>query len=197
MWQNEDKKRRQFEEIAFEYLDELYNFALRMTHNPWDAEDLVQETYLRAYRFFNRFKTGTNFRAWIFKILTNQFINEYRNKQKQPASLDFEIVMPCYEVKTSSLPEQKVEELASGNHSAIFGDEVQEALDSIPEVYKWVVLLLDILEYSQKECSQILSCPQGTVMSRHFRAKAILRSKLGGYALKRGIILESKTSILN
>lgn len=192
MFLHDKEKRQHFEAVAFNYMDDLYRTALVMTRNPWDAEDLVQETYLRAYRFFNRFKKGTNFRAWILKILTNLYINEYRKKQKEPASIDLGMIMPYYEAEIPKLPYETAEKLASGNHKGIFDDELEEALDSVPEVYKRIVFLLDILEYSNKECSKMLGCPLGTVMSRHFRGRELLRKKLDGYARERSI----KTSIV-
>lgn len=179
---------RKFEEVAFEYMDDLYNFALYMTRNPWDAEDLVQDTYLRAYRFFGRFKRGTNFKAWIFRILVNLYINGYRKKQKEPTRVDLEMILPWYAFETSESFAGSVYDFILDDGTFVFHDEIYRALNAIPEKFKFVVLLIDIAEFTMKECSMILDCPIGTVMSRHSRAKKLLKNKLRYYAEELGMI---------
>lgn len=169
------EKGMEFEQLSLKYMNEVHRLARTITRNTWDAQDLVQDTLLRAYLYFNQFKPGTNFTAWIFKILTNTYINGYRKKQREPVCVGLETIMPYYnhdEIDSPVIFEENLEYLLT-----CLSDELYEAFNSLPEIYKDVIFLLDILEYSIKECSIILGCPLGTVMSRHFRAKKLLRQK--------------------
>jgi RNA polymerase sigma-70 factor (ECF subfamily) len=182
-------RRELFEAQALPYLDSLYNTALRLTRNPQDAEDLVQETYLKAYRSFDQFEPGTNLKAWLFKILKNSFINEYRRRQNEPNSEDLSLLDFGTEstVDTSSwtastlTPEEQALALT-------LDQDVQLALEQLPEEYRMVLLLADLEDFSYKEIAEILDIPIGTVMSRLYRARKQLESALLRYARKRGYL---------
>jgi len=177
-----------FAEQAMVYMDQLYSAARRMTRNPADAEDLVQETYLRAYRGFGNFQEGTNLRAWLFRILTNAFINSYRSKQRKPKSVDLAGVEDLY-----------LHQRLGGDTKAVLGasaedvlmdsiteSEIVEALESLPEEYRITVLLADVEGFAYKEIAEILDVPIGTVMSRLHRGRKTLQKRLLEFARARG-----------
>lgn len=179
-----------FADLAMPYMPALYAAALRMTRNPADAEDLVQETYLRAYRGFTGFREGTNLKAWLYKILTNTYINIYRAKKRRPDQVELDD-MPEFSlyrqlggleaVSAGETPETEV--LAS-----IPDDEVKTALESLPEQFRIAVILCDIEEFSYKEIADILDIPIGTVMSRIHRGRKLLQKRLWEYAAERGLV---------
>jgi RNA polymerase sigma-70 factor (ECF subfamily) len=178
-----------FEAIALEHFDALYNTAMRLTRNPSTAQDLVQETYLKAYRFFHRFEPGTNIKAWLFTILRNTYINVYRKTVRQQPQVDFEQVSPFYADPDASSEwgeRSSVEEML---HYVVH-DDVKRALDDLPEEYRMVVLLADLEDFSYKEIADIVGCPVGTVMSRLFRGRRLLRKSLEDFAKKSGYIKE-------
>jgi RNA polymerase sigma-70 factor (ECF subfamily) len=178
--------RQAFEAIALEHFDALYNTALRLTRNPTDAQDLVQETYFKAFRFFHRFEPGTNAKAWLFTILRNTYINAYRKAVRQQ-QVDFDQVVPLYAAPPTSsewTSRGSVEEML--RH--VVQDDVKRALDELPEDYRMVVLLADLEDFSYKEIAAIVGCPVGTVMSRLFRGRRLLRKSLVGFAKKSGYI---------
>jgi RNA polymerase sigma-70 factor (ECF subfamily) len=180
-------RREEFEALALAYFDALYNTALRMTRNPSAAQDLVQETYLKAYRFFDRFEPGTNLKAWLFTILRNTYINAYRKTARQQQQVDFEHVRLFYADTSASSAWQdrgSVEELL--RH--VVQDDVKRALDELPDEYRLVVLLADLEDFSYKEIAAIVDCPVGTVMSRLFRGRRLLRKSLEDFAKKSGYI---------
>ena len=188
----EAKRRQEFEKLAFGHMDVLYNTALRLTRNPLDAEDLVQEAFLRAYRFFHRFKPGRNFRAWIFKIMTNTFINQYRKRNKEPLRVEFDKVSMTYVPESEE--ERSSKSLAQGfevDFDALFDDEVVAALEQLPLEFKTIVVLADIQSFSYKEIAEIVGCPIGTVMSRLSRGRKRLQNLLMEYALENGAITRS------
>ncbi len=170
----EQGKRREFEKIYIAYLGALYNGAVKLTNNPVDAEDLVEDTFLLALRFFHKFKDGTNIKAWLFKIMHNCFINKYRKKKREPEIL---------ELKEEILVEQNI---MPDFCSKFLGDEIEEALVSLPEALKEAVILSDLEGFSYKEISEILDCPLGTVRSRLSRGRKILLRKLCDYAKSHG-----------
>lgn len=180
-----------FADQAMEYMPALYTAALRMTRNPADAEDLVQEAYLRAYRAFGTFQEGTNLRAWLYRILTNTFINSYRAKKRRPEQTDFEDVEELYLYK-------RVGALAgAGNMGRSAEDElmdhftdsdVKNAIEDLPEQFRIAVLLADVEGFSYKEIADILDVPIGTVMSRLHRGRRALQKALLEYGTKRGLV---------
>ncbi|MFQ5627765.1 MAG: sigma-70 family RNA polymerase sigma factor [bacterium] len=178
----------EFTDLAFEYMDALYSTALRLTHNQLDAEDLVQDTYMRAYRFYDKFEQGTNFKAWIFKILTNTFINRYRKKAREPQRVEFEKVEFSY---SDELHEKNLEDQVASNEKVyreVFDDKVINALGKLSDEFKLVVLLCDVHNFSYKEIASIINKPIGTVMSRLSRGRKQLQKYLEEYARQEGYI---------
>ena len=171
-----------FEATALPHLDACYGFALRLTHNVEEAEDLVQDAFLRALQYFHRFEPGTNFRAWIFKVLLNTFINSYRKgavKSESPASHNLELLHERTAGRQGRHPSTDPERAAIGRQAA---EALQEALEKLPEAFRTVVHLADIEGCTYKEVASILGCPIGTVMSRLHRARRLLRAALVPHA---------------
>lgn len=176
-----------FFQEALSHVDALYRTALRMTRNPADAEDLVQETYLKAHRFRDSFTPGTNLRAWLFRILTNSFINEYRKRSRQPETTETGEMEDYYlfrRVKESG------EDLGTDPEATVMrmflDEEVRQALEDLPEQYRMAVLLADVEGFSYKEIAEITDTQIGTVMSRLHRGRKQLQAKLWEYAQSRG-----------
>lgn len=178
----------QFENLAFPLMDMLYNTALKMTRDQLDAEDLVQETYLKAYRFFHRFQPGTNIRAWMFRILVNNFINQYRHRQKQPLTVNFDTTPALQLGSSSRQPAKEVAVDFLENYNDVFDDVVSRALDRLPDEYRLVVLLADVNDLKYEEIAQALGIPIGTVMSRLNRGRKKLAEFLKRYAVENGFI---------
>jgi RNA polymerase sigma-70 factor (ECF subfamily) len=182
-------QKREFEEFAFTYMDSIYSTALRLTRNTADAEDLVQDTYLRAFRFYNMFQPGTNFKAWIFKILTNTFINRYRKQSRAPQQVQFDKV-------EFSLKSEEAEEIPEwsgfdeAKYRELFDDNVLGALTKLSDDFRMVVLLADVERFSYKDIARIIDKPIGTVMSRLFRGRRILQRMLEEYAREEGYLCE-------
>lgn len=175
-----DKLRKEFEDIALQHMDAVYNAALRMAKDETEAEDLVQDTYLRAYRFFDRFKRGTSIKAWLFKILKNTFINNFIKQAKTPEHVDFDRLRLSKDEPAS--PSDPEEELLYRS----FGDEFMHAIDALPEEFRLVILLSDVEGFSYKEIAKIVDRPIGTVMSRLHRGRKLLRNSLREYARELG-----------
>lgn len=185
-----DEKQRQlyedFEREAIPHMDALFNFALKMTGDSDEADDLVQETYLKAFRFFDKFEKGTNCKAWLFRIMKNTYINKYRKETKEPDKVDYEDVENYYEnVKPSSTDSAHLEKDIYDN---LLDDELSEAINSLPEDFKTVVILCDIEGFTYEEISDFIDVPVGTVRSRLHRARKMLFTKLQKYASERGYI---------
>jgi len=183
-----DKSR--FAELAMEHMPALYTAALRLTKNRADAEDLVQEAYLRAYRGFEGFQEGTNLKAWLYKILTNTFINSYRASKRRPEKADVEDVEDLYlfrrVVSTDPAAAGRSAEEEVLEH--ITDDEVKEAIESLPEAFRIAVLLADVEGFSYKEIAEITDVPIGTVMSRIHRGRKALQKALTDFAVERGLV---------
>ena len=179
-----------FAEQAMPFMDSLYGAALRLTRNPSDAEDLVQETYLKAYRGFGGFQEGTNLRAWLYRILTNTFINTYRSKKRRPEETELDEVEDLYLYrKLGGLEAAAAGRSAEDELMDWFTDaEVKEAVEDLPEQFRMAVLLADVEGFSYKEIADILEIPIGTVMSRLHRGRKALQRRLYEFAEARHLV---------
>jgi RNA polymerase sigma-70 factor, ECF subfamily len=180
--------REEFERQALPFLDSLYNTAYRLARNAQDAEDLVQETYLRAYRSFDQFEPGTNLKAWLFRILKNTFINEYRKRRAVPPQEDFAGLEESFESRVDS---DRIAKIRNPEEEALersMDEGVQRALDALPEDYRMAILLADLEGFSYKEIAEILEVPIGTVMSRLYRGRKMLETQLLDYARARNYL---------
>jgi RNA polymerase sigma-70 factor (ECF subfamily) len=183
-----EERRQKFQALAFPHMDALYSTALRLTRNQLDAEDLVQDVYLRAYRFFDKFEEGTNFKAWIFKILTNTFINRYRKKVREPQQVEFEKVEYFYALREKERDDKYETRYDENLYAGLFDDEINAALQKLSYDFRAVVILCDIEGFSYKEIASIIGKPIGTVMSRLSRARQQLQRYLHEYAQRGGFI---------
>ena len=180
----------QFAELAMEYMGSLYSAALRMTRNPADAEDLVQETYLKAYRAFGSFKEGTNLKAWLYRILTNTFINSYRARRRRPEQTELDEGEDLYLYRRLG----GLEAVSAGRSAEeevlehFTETEVKEAVEALPEQFRLAVLLADVEGFSYKEIAEILDIPIGTVMSRLHRGRRALQKALHDFGTARGLV---------
>lgn len=171
---------RVFEEEFLPQIDALYTFAYHLTYNEDDANDLVQETYLKAFRFIDKYIEGTNAKAWLFKILKNAFINQYRKKSKQPTKVDYEEVVNFHDEEDSSFSSYM--DLREEMFQDMMGDEVTNAINALPVDFRVVILLCDVEGFTYEEISKIIDIPIGTVRSRLHRARNMLKEKLKEYA---------------
>jgi RNA polymerase sigma-70 factor (ECF subfamily) len=179
-----------FETQAMGFVDALYNTAYRMTRNAADAEDLVQETYFKAYKNFDKFEPGTNLKAWLFRIMKNTFINNYRKQQLQPPQSDFAAIEDSFESQVTEEAAQKIRNPEDELLEDVLDEDVQRAMDELPEDYRMVVVLADLEGFSYKEVSEILEIPLGTVMSRLYRGRRLLEGTLLRYAHEHGYLRE-------
>ncbi|MCZ9297946.1 sigma-70 family RNA polymerase sigma factor [Corynebacterium hesseae] len=181
------QKQRLFEEQALPLLDQLYGGAMRLTRNPQDAEDLIQETYLKAYSNFDSFKQGTNLKAWLYRIMTNTYINSYRKAKRRPVESsadelsDFQLYTTAGHDSTG-LESAEVEALKQMPDS-----EISEAMNDLPEDYRMVVYYADVVGLAYKEIAEVMGTPLGTVMSRLHRGRKLLRAALKDVAREKGI----------
>jgi RNA polymerase sigma-70 factor (ECF subfamily) len=183
-----EQRSARFERDALPFLDQLYSAALRMTRNPSDAEDLVQETFVKAFAAFHQFQEGTNLKAWLYRILTNTFINSYRKKQREPLQtmtdeIDDWSLARAAEHTSTGLRSAETEALDHLPDSA-----VKDALAELPEDFRMAVYLADVEGFSYKEIAEIMGTPIGTVMSRLHRGRKALQKKLWSYAAERGMV---------
>ncbi|MEX2586067.1 MAG: sigma-70 family RNA polymerase sigma factor [Balneolaceae bacterium] len=187
----EIQKQEDFNREMIPHLDALYNFGLRLTSDPNDAEDLVQDTVVKAYRFFNSYEKGTNAKAWLFRILKNSYINNYRRDSKRPQQVDYDEVSSFYEsiraarTDTSDLEDQMYRDLMD--------DDINGALEDLPEDFRTVVLLCDVEGFTYEEIANMLDVPIGTIRSRLHRGRNLLKAQLLEYAQKRGFAEKSES----
>lgn len=180
----EIQKQQDFNQEMLPHLDAIYNFALRLTADPNDAEDLVQDTIVKAFRFFSSYEKGTNAKAWLFRILKNSYINNYRKKSKQPHQVDYSEVSQYYETVRSE--QSETTDLEDLMYREMMDDDVTTALTELPEDFRTVVLLCDVEGFTYEEIANMLDVPIGTIRSRLHRGRNLLRVRLMDYAEKRG-----------
>jgi len=173
-----------FESELLPHIDALKTFAFHLSYDEDDANDLVQETYMKAHRFIDKYEQGTNAKAWLFKILKNAYINEYRKKKKRPTRVDFEDIVSYHDSDDSRVPGYL--DLREEIFASMMGDEVTIAINSLPIDFRTVVLLCDVEGFTYEEISKIIDVPIGTVRSRLFRARNMLKEKLKRYATNLG-----------
>lgn len=179
-----------FEHAAIPFLDALYNMGYRLTRNAEDAQDLVQETYLKAYRHFDKFEPGTNLKAWLFKILKNTFINGYRKRQNRPQQSAFSDIEDAFETNLRDDVSRDIKNPEQEVLDKILDSDVQRALDDLSDDYRMVIHLVDLEGFSYKEAASILDVPVGTVMSRLYRGRRLLERALLQYARDHGYLRE-------
>lgn len=181
-----------FERDAMQYTRQLYSAAMRMTRNPSDAEDLVQETYLKAYRAYHTFEAGTNLKAWLYRILTNTFINKYRKDARRPSEVDLGAIEDLY--LYSRIGSEASADAARTTEDRVLDGlvetDIKEAVEELPEAFRLPVLLADLEGFSYKEIADILDIPIGTVMSRLHRGRKAMQKRLWEFARRRGLLPE-------
>jgi RNA polymerase sigma-70 factor (ECF subfamily) len=182
------ERTRRFESDALQYLDQLYAAAMRMTRNPADAEDVVQETFAKAYASFHQFRPGTNLKAWLYRILTNTYINSYRKKQREPQLSDGENVEDWQLARAESHTSSGLKSAETVALENLPDSDVKDALQQLAPDFRLAVFLADVEGFSYKEIAEIMGTPIGTVMSRLNRGRTQLRKLLADYARDRGVV---------
>jgi len=184
----EIKKQQDFNDEILPHLDALYNFALRLTSDPNDAEDLVQDSIVKAFRFFSSYEKGTNAKAWLFRILKNSYINSYRKQSSKPQEIDYDEVASFYETIRAERTDSS--DLEDKMFRELIDDDLTRALEEIPEDFRTVVLLCDVEDFTYEEIANMLDVPIGTIRSRLHRGRNLLKAQLMEYAKKRGYIAD-------
>jgi RNA polymerase sigma-70 factor (ECF subfamily) len=188
----QNPQQKEFEQQALPHMDILYNYALRLTGSADDAHDLVQETFLKAYRFWDKFEQGTNLRAWLFRIMKNTYINIYRKEVKEPDKVDYDEIESYYNIiRDESSDDNDLQQKIFGQ---LLDDDVSKALESLPEEFRTVVILCDIEGLAYEEIAEFLQIPVGTVRSRLHRGRKLLYTRLYNYAKERGFIRKETAS---
>jgi len=182
----QDPRHKDFEKQTLPHMEILYNYALRMTGNTEDAKDLLQETFLKAFRFWDKFEQGTNLRAWLFRIMKNTYINVYRKESKEPDKVDYNDIENYYDLIRDQNSDDN--DLQTKIFGQLLDDDVSKALESLPEEFRTVVILCDIEGLSYEEIAEFSQIPVGTVRSRLHRGRKLLYAKLYDYAKGRGFI---------
>jgi len=182
----QDPRHKDFEKQTLPHMEILYNYALRMTGNTEDAKDLLQETFLKAFRFWDKFEQGTNLRAWLFRIMKNTYINVYRKEAKEPDKVDYNDIENYYDLIRDQNSDDN--DLQTKIFGQLLDDDVSKALESLPEEFRTVVILCDIEGLSYEEIAEFSQIPVGTVRSRLHRGRKLLYAKLYDYAKGRGFI---------
>lgn len=186
----QDPRHKEFEQQTLPHMEVLYNYALRMTGNREDANDLLQETFLKAYRFWDKFEQGTNLRAWLFRIMKNTYINLYRKVVKEPDKVDYDEIEGYYNlIRDQNSDDNDLQEKIFGQ---LLDDDVSKALESLPEEFRTVVILCDIEGLAYEEIAEFIQIPVGTVRSRLHRGRKLLYAALYDYAKGRGFIKAEK-----
>ena len=183
-----EERTARFERDAMQYLDQLYSAAMRMTRNPQDAEDLVQETYAKAFAAFHQFRPGTNLKAWLYRILTNAYINSYRKRQRQPIEDSHETIEDWQLARAETHTSAGLKSAEAQALEHLPDSDVKQALQQLPEDFRLAVYLADVEGFAYKEIAEIMGTPVGTVMSRLHRGRNQLRSLLSDYARERGLM---------
>lgn len=178
-----------FDEEAVPHMNILHGYALKITGNQLDADDLVQETFLRAFRFFDKFEKGTNCKAWLFRVMKNLFINKYRKNQREPGKVDYDEIENYFDtIRSEKLDSTDLQEKVFSN---LLDDDVTRALNSLQDDFKTVVILCDLEGLSYEEIAEFIQCPIGTVRSRLHRGRKMLQQKLYDYAKEKGYDVEN------
>jgi RNA polymerase sigma-70 factor (ECF subfamily) len=188
---SKEEKDRIFEEEALPHLNALYNYARSISRSDEDAEDLVQDTYMRAYRYFHQYEPGTNCKAWLFTILRNLYNTNYKKYKRTPDQVHYDNIETIYKDIRDEDLNSVIKDPESQFFDNILPDEIREAIQDLPEEFRSTLILADIEDFSYKEIADIQDCPMGTVMSRLHRARNMLKKKLVDYAKDKGVIPES------
>ncbi|MGA7207255.1 MAG: sigma-70 family RNA polymerase sigma factor [Specibacter sp.] len=181
-----EDRRARFERDAMQYVDQLYSAAMRMARNPSDAEDLVQEAYTKAFSAFHQYKPGTNLKAWLYRILTNTYINLYRKRQREPLQSNADAIEDWQLARAESHTSRGLRSAEADALDHLPDSDVKSALQAIPEEFRLAVYFADVEGFAYKEISEIMNTPIGTVMSRLHRGRKLLRDMLADYAVERG-----------